>query len=71
MIEVLDATESYYTLVELSSFSSTRVVMAGPGLWLLGVEGDTCPGEWRLRRLVTSGGLNTALVLLLQHTGGH
>ena len=58
----------FYTLVELSSFSSTRVVMAGPGLWLLGVEGVT--GEWRLRRLATSGGLNKALVLL-QYTGGH
>ena len=50
--------EVFYTLVELSSFSSTRVGMAGPGLWLLlGEAGDT--GELIPWRLATSGGLNT------------
>ena len=68
MIEVLDATESYYTLVELSSFSSTRVGMAGPGLWPRLEQGDEGPGECGPLTRDTSGGLtlNTALVLLLQ-----
>ena len=67
--------QSCYTLVEVSSFSSTSVGIVGPGLWLrvgvralVGVEGDTQEPEelFRLRRLVTSGGVNTLPLLRYQ-----